>query len=182
MALPLPNLDDRTYADLVQEARSLILTYDPSWTNHNPSDPGITLIELFAWLTEQLIYRANRIPDQHVRIFLKLLNGPDWQPGSDLAEDIRTSVVALRQGYRAVTREDFEALALDASTAVARARCVPQRYLNAGTEVDRLQPRPGHVSIIIVPALDRSSPPAIRGTAPDRMELPGPTSYPHHPP
>ena len=151
MALPLPNLDDRTYADLVQEARSLILTYDPSWTNHNPSDPGITLIELFAWLTEQLIYRANRIPDQHVRVFLKLLNGPDWQPGSDLAEDIRTSVVALRQGYRAVTREDFEALALDASTAVARVRCVPQRYLNAGTEVDRLQPRPGHVSIIIVP-------------------------------
>ena len=74
----------------MEEARALISTYDPAWTNHNPTDPGITLIELFAWLTEMLIYRANRVPDQHVRVFLKLLNGPDWQPGSDLAEDIRT--------------------------------------------------------------------------------------------
>jgi hypothetical protein len=158
MALPLPNLDDRTYADLVQEARGLILTYDPSWTNHNPSDPGITLIELFAWLSEQLLYRANRIPDQHVRVFLKLLNGPDWLPSRNLAEDIRTSVVALRRRYRAVTSEDYEALAKEASPDVARVRCVPRRYLNAGTEADRTTPRPGHVSVIIVPRSTESAP------------------------
>jgi Baseplate J-like protein len=151
MALPLPNLDDRTYADLVDEARALIPTYDPSWTNHNPSDPGITLIELFAWLTEMLIYRANRVPDLHVITFLKLLNGPEWQPSPDLGEDIRTSVVALRQPSRAVTCEDYEALAEEASAEVARVRCVPQRYLDAGTEAERTTPRPGHISIVIVP-------------------------------
>src|SRR5690349_4133941 len=52
MPLPLPNLDDRSYTDLVEEARRLIPTYAPEWTNHNPSDPGIMLIELFAYLTE----------------------------------------------------------------------------------------------------------------------------------
>jgi predicted phage baseplate assembly protein len=76
MALPLPRLDDRTYADLVEEARRLIPSFDPSWTDHNPSDPGITLIELFAWLTEMLLYRMDRVPEAHVRTFLKLLGGP----------------------------------------------------------------------------------------------------------
>jgi Baseplate J-like protein len=158
MALPLPNLDDRTYADLMEEARALIPTYDPSWTNHNPSDPGITLVELFAWLTEMLIYRANRVPDQHRIPFLKLLNGPEWRPGPDLAEDTRTSVVALRRRYRAVTCEDYEALAKEASPDVARVRCVSRRYLDAGTEADRTTPRPGHVSVIIVPCSTELAP------------------------
>ncbi|MFW5667313.1 MAG: baseplate protein J, partial [Coleofasciculus sp.] len=65
MSLPLPNLDDRTYADLVEEARSLIPIECPEWTDHNPSDTGIILIELFAWLTEMVLYRVNRIPDQN---------------------------------------------------------------------------------------------------------------------
>jgi hypothetical protein len=159
MALPLPNLDDRTYADLVQEARALILTYDPSWTNHNPTDPGITLIELFAWLTEMLIYRVNRVPERNYAKFLKLLNGPDYFDGmkeEDLKDEaltaaIRESVLALRQGYRAVTCEDYEALALEASADVARAQCVARRYLDAGTEVDRVKLQPGHISVIIVP-------------------------------
>ncbi len=153
MALPLPNLDDRTYADLVEEARALIPSLYPEWTNHNPTDPGITLIELFAWLTEMLIYRANRVPDQHMITFLKLLNGPDWKPGTALAENIRESVVTLRRRYRAVTCEDYEALAKEASPAVAKVKCVPRRYLGAGTEADRTVSRPGHVSIIVVPRL-----------------------------
>ena len=75
MTLPLPDLDDRTFADLVAEAR-LIRTYQPEWTNYNPSDPGITLVELFAWLAEMLIYRADQVTDRHRLAFLKLLNGP----------------------------------------------------------------------------------------------------------
>ena len=80
MPLQLPNLDDRRYADLVEEARSLIPTFAPEWTNHNPSDPGITLIELFAFLSEMLIYRLNRVTARNVLSFLKLLNGTDWNP------------------------------------------------------------------------------------------------------
>jgi hypothetical protein len=72
MPLPLPNLDTRRWTDLVDEARALIPRYAPSWTDHNIHDPGITLIELLAWLVEQDIYRVNRVPDRHRRKFLAL--------------------------------------------------------------------------------------------------------------
>ena len=55
MALQAPNLDDRTFQDLVREARAMIPRYCPEWTDHNLSDPGITLIELFAWMVEVLL-------------------------------------------------------------------------------------------------------------------------------
>ena len=72
MPIPLPNLDDRRWADLVEEGRSLIPLYAPEWTDHNASDPGITLLELFAWIAEMDIYRINRIPDRHKLKFLSL--------------------------------------------------------------------------------------------------------------
>jgi hypothetical protein len=72
MSLPIPNLDDRTFDDLMKEARSLIPRYNNEWTNHNPQDPGITLLELFAWLTEMIIYRTNQIPEENYWAFLKL--------------------------------------------------------------------------------------------------------------
>jgi predicted phage baseplate assembly protein len=73
MPLPLPNLDTRRWADLVDEGRALIPRFAPGWTDHNIHDPGVMLIELFAHLTEELLYRANRIPDRHRRKFLALL-------------------------------------------------------------------------------------------------------------
>lgn len=68
-----PNLDDRTWQDLVTEMRALIPTYAPQWTDHNPSDLGITLIELFAWLGESVIYRLNQTPEKNYLAFLQLL-------------------------------------------------------------------------------------------------------------
>ena len=76
--IPPPKLDDRTFNDIVDEAISMIPRYAPEWTNHNPSDPGITLIELAAWMTDLLIYRLNQVPDKNYVAFLNLLNGPDW--------------------------------------------------------------------------------------------------------
>jgi predicted phage baseplate assembly protein len=73
MALPAPDLDDRRWADIVDEARTLIPRYTPEWDNHNQSDPGITLVELFAWLAEMLLYRLNQVPERlHIK-FLELL-------------------------------------------------------------------------------------------------------------
>lgn len=72
MPLPLPNLDTRRWADLVEEGRALLPRYAPAWTDHNVHDPGVTLIELFAWLVEQDIYQVNRIPDRHRLKFLAL--------------------------------------------------------------------------------------------------------------
>jgi hypothetical protein len=68
-----PNLDDRTWQDLVDEMRALIPKYAPQWTDHNPSDLGISLIELFAWLAEGVIYRLNQTPDKNYLAFLNLL-------------------------------------------------------------------------------------------------------------
>ena len=113
MPLPLPNLDDRAYADLVEEARALIPSLYPDWTNHNPSDPGIALVELLAWLTEMVIYRLDRVPDENKRVFLRILNGPAWQPSTNLRQDIHDTVLALRKPYRAVTAADFERLATE---------------------------------------------------------------------
>jgi predicted phage baseplate assembly protein len=73
MPIPLPNLDDRRWADLVEDGRAQIPRYAPQWTDQNIHDPGITLIELFAWLAEMTDYRLNRIPPRHKRKFLELL-------------------------------------------------------------------------------------------------------------
>ena len=62
--IPPPKLDDRTFNDIVEEAISMIPRYAPEWTNHNPSDPGITLIELAAWMTDLLIYPDSFLPIQ----------------------------------------------------------------------------------------------------------------------
>jgi hypothetical protein len=73
MSLPIPELDDKTFDELVDEARKLIARFAPEWTDHNAHDPGITFIELFAWLAEMQIYHLNRVTDKNYRKFLKLL-------------------------------------------------------------------------------------------------------------
>jgi predicted phage baseplate assembly protein len=71
--LPTINLDDRRFQDIVDQAKRLIPQYCPEWTDHNVSDPGVTLIELFAWMTEMLIYRTNQVPEKMYLQFLNLL-------------------------------------------------------------------------------------------------------------
>ena len=73
MALPVPNLDDRRFQDLVDDAKRLVQQRCPEWTDHNVSDPGVTLIELFAWMTDQVVYRLNRVPDRNYVKFLELI-------------------------------------------------------------------------------------------------------------
>jgi hypothetical protein len=148
MPLSLPNLDDRTFDDLVEEALRLIPTCAPEWTNYNPSDPGITLIELFAYLTEMLIYRLNRVTEANQYAFLKLLNGPGWKPAPNqsLSDAIQDTMKQLRESDRAVTEADFERLALEADGRVGRAHCLRRRVpptFNADS--------PGNMSVLIVP-------------------------------
>ena len=77
--LPKANLDDRSFDDLVQECLLRIPRYCPEWTNYNPGDPGITLIELFAWMTDQMLMRFNQVPRRNYVAFLELL-GVRLQP------------------------------------------------------------------------------------------------------
>src|SRR2546423_2580172 len=73
MNLPAPNLDDRRFQDIVDEAKRRITRYCPEWTDHNVSDPGVALIELFAWMTEMILYRVNQVPDRLYVKFLELV-------------------------------------------------------------------------------------------------------------
>ncbi len=73
MPLTVPKLDDRNFDELVREAVVRIPVHTPEWNNFNDSDPGMTLVQLFAFMTENLLYRSNRIPENNRRKFLTLL-------------------------------------------------------------------------------------------------------------
>ncbi|RPI34710.1 MAG: putative baseplate assembly protein [Chloroflexota bacterium] len=73
MPLIAPKLDDRQFQDIVDEAKKRIPYYSKEWTDHNVSDPGVTLIELFAWMTDIILYRLNKVPDLHYIRFMQML-------------------------------------------------------------------------------------------------------------
>jgi predicted phage baseplate assembly protein len=73
MALPAPNLDDRRFQHLVDDAKRMVQQRCPEWTDHNVSDPGVTLIETFAFMVDQLLYRLNRVPERNYVKYLELI-------------------------------------------------------------------------------------------------------------
>jgi hypothetical protein len=132
-----------TFDAFVREGLSLIPAYAPAWTNHNPADPGITLLELLAYFSEILAYRALRItPDAKLHL-LRLLEGRAGSPTDPLVgapsatvdAAIGEQVGALSRAECAVTRGDFEELAVHAAAGHRhghrglRARCVPGQDL-----------------------------------------------------
>ncbi len=177
MSIPLPNLDDRTFEELVAEARSLIPTVYPAWTDHNPSDSGMVLIELLAWLSEMMLYQVDGVADQHVEVFLQYLNGADWTlaPDADLSKAVHETILAIHERYRAVTADDYEylvrtqwpdspqALELGPAARLERAHCLP-RYYNDMQDVVRAvkhlpdEPDEGHVTVVVVPPAGNDSP------------------------
>lgn len=84
--LPAPNLDDRRFQDLVDDCKRMVQQRCPEWTDHNVSDPGVTLIETFAMLTDQLLYRLNRVPDRHYVKFLELFGVELFPPNAARTE------------------------------------------------------------------------------------------------
>jgi hypothetical protein len=90
--LPIPKLDDKTFAELVEEAKALIPVYAPEqWTDHNIHDPGITFIELLAWLIEMQIYRLDQVTEKNKRKFLRLL-GIRPKPATAAKADVTFSL------------------------------------------------------------------------------------------
>ncbi|MCP4148742.1 MAG: hypothetical protein GY757_13425, partial [bacterium] len=81
MTLPIPSLDDRRFEDLVEEAGKLIPVYAPRWTDHNIHDPGITVIDLAAWLTETAIYRLNLVTEERKLKYLEIMGVTPKPPG-----------------------------------------------------------------------------------------------------
>jgi len=79
MPIRLPVIDDRRYQDLVDEALARIPAHTPEWSQPRTGDPGVTLVELFAWLADTVLYRANLIPERQRLAFLSLV-GRELRP------------------------------------------------------------------------------------------------------
>ncbi len=152
MQIQFPDLANRTYKDILDEMISTIPKYSEKWTNYNPSDPGIMILETLAWIFDATFYRIDRIPEESYINFIKLIAGAGGEevdkqleilkkdPNSDryhieileFLKEIEESkkrgqinrniiemkAAALRfinSNYRAITEEDFRALAIEAT-------------------------------------------------------------------
>ncbi|HTV73867.1 MAG TPA: hypothetical protein VME66_09200, partial [Candidatus Acidoferrales bacterium] len=91
MPLSVPSLDTRTFDDLVAEAKQRIPRYLPEWTDFNESDPGIVLVELFAWMTEAVLYELNQAPTVLQLKLLQLL-GFETQPAQAATTELQFSL------------------------------------------------------------------------------------------
>lgn len=88
MSLPSPNLDNRTFQEIVDEAKGRIGRRCPEWTDHNVSDPGVTLIELFASMTEMMLFQLNQVPEKNYLKFLEMI-GISLEPPAPARTDLR---------------------------------------------------------------------------------------------
>src|SRR5262245_49362599 len=125
MVLPVPKLDDRTFQDLVNETKRLIPRYCPEWTDHNVSDPGVTLIELFAYIADVMLYRINRVPERNYVKWLEMLGIRLLPP-----EPARTDVTFYLTGPQPDT------VTITAGTEVATMRTESQESVNFATDFD----------------------------------------------
>jgi hypothetical protein len=109
MPLEVPNLDDRSFEDLLAEAKARVRQTAPAWTDLNASDPGIALLDVFAYLTDLMIYRLNRVPEKAYVEFLRLI-GVRLNPPSAASVALRftraegfTSRIVIPRGTRVTT-------------------------------------------------------------------------------
>lgn len=160
-----------TYDELLREALSRIPAHAPSWTNHNASDPGITLVELLAYYTEVLAYRALRItPDARLN-FLRLLKGPAWdgwqaligQPVKRLDEALQQALAGLAVPGCLASLADFEQAALQACHEALAAPTPVRVAAVAGADLRRPHPprdedeaasMAGDISVVLAPEAD----------------------------
>src|SRR4030095_13296344 len=91
MPIRPPALDDRSFDDLVEELLARIPAHTPEWTNPRQGDPGRTIIELFAWLADTLLYRANLIPERQRLALLRLL-GAQMRPAAPARSIVSVSI------------------------------------------------------------------------------------------
>jgi len=125
VTLPIPNLDDRKFQDLVDECKRMIPHYAPEWTDHNVSDPGVTLIELFAWMTELLLYRVNQVPRRNYLKFLELI-GVHLEPPRPARAEVTFRLTAPQPATVLIPR----------GTEVATQRTVNEEAIVFATERD----------------------------------------------
>lgn len=125
MALPAPHLDDRRFQQFVDDAKRYVQQRCPEWTDHNVSDPGVTLIEAVAHMADQIVYRLNRVPEKNHLAFLDLL-GVTLFPPSSARADVTFWLSAPQP----------EAVVLPAGTEVATGRTETEEAVSFATVDD----------------------------------------------
>ena len=150
MTLPSPHLDDRRFQGLVDEAKRLVQQRCPEWTDHNVSDPGVTLIEAFATMVDQLVYRVNRVPEKNYLTFLDLI-GVQLHPPTAARADVtfrlsapRPEPVRVRAGTEVATvrTETEEAVVFTTSSELSIVPCAFAHlatWPTSGDAVDRTE-------------------------------------------
>ncbi|MGW0733017.1 putative baseplate assembly protein [Streptomyces sp. NPDC002851] len=123
MTLPSPNLDDRRFQQFVDDAKRYIQQRAPEWTDHNVSDPGITLVETVAHMADQIVYRLNRVPEKNHLAFLDLI-GITLFPPSAARTDVTFWLSAPQE----------EAVLLPVGTEVATLRTESEEAVVFATE------------------------------------------------
>ncbi|WP_406137880.1 putative baseplate assembly protein [Streptomyces sp. NBC_01089] len=123
MALPSPHLDDRRFQQFVDDAKRYIQQRAPEWTDHNVSDPGVTLVETVAHMADQIVYRLNRVPEKNHLAFLDLI-GITLFPPSAARTDVTFWLSAPLD----------EAVRLPVGTEVATARTESEEAVVFATE------------------------------------------------
>jgi predicted phage baseplate assembly protein len=144
VAFPKVDLDDRRFQDLVDEAKRLIPNYLPEWTNHNVADPGVALIELFAWMTELTLYRLNQVPERLYESFLDLV-GVSPYPGAQATTSLTFSFSNVPE----------EPVGIPLGTEVASAGDSPVIFVTSD-ELTIVQPEV--VAVLSVPSGDDEEP------------------------
>lgn len=157
------------FDELLAEGMGLVRAYAPEWTDHNPSDPGITLVELFAYVTEILLYRAGRISPDAFYAFLRLLDPQAAVPAlvggplEDLDQALDQTMLGLASTEFAATTADFERHACRVAMerlgphAPVRALCVAGVDLQPGPNGVRSQVAPSDFSVVIAPQRELAS-------------------------
>lgn len=154
MTIPSPILDDRSYAQLRDELIRRIPVYNPEWSDHNASDPGMTLLELVSYLGETLLFRFNQIPEATKLEFLRLLQISRRPPAPARAllrlrpEQLDPVLVAPGTGARAgdlafetqteVRALPVSALAVCKSVVTIDADAEPERFHELQRVIDAL--------------------------------------------
>jgi len=143
MGLKIPNLDKKDFDIRLQEAIAKLPAYSKDWTEYNLSDPGITIVELLAWISDINSYKLNRIRTEHEEALLKLLVGKDSSEDKEEDEKI-DSFAKLEQElfstYKAVTLKDYENIILE-----------NEEIIRAKASVDKKR---NIVTIIVVPKIN----------------------------
>ena len=155
MSLPSPQLDDRTFQDIVDDVKRQIGRLCPEWTEHNVSDPGVTLIELFAWMTDMTLFRLNQVPEKNYIKFLEMI-GVTLEPPAPAQTDLRfrlSRYIEDRDG-----EEGFERLLKARETVAATVRTENETSVEFATDTDLKMVRPRLAYVTALPAGENGAP------------------------